>query len=201
MDRFLFALTLVTALGCGLNAGVFFAFSSFVMKALACLQPAQGVAAMQAINVAAVTPAFMAALFGTAVACGVLAVWALFAWDERFAPYLLVGSLLYLVGTILLTIAYHVPRNDALVRVEPHELARDGGIPPVHPARDRVVGEFPESPLDIGEFTRTMGLASALGPALARDGVLRGVGPAVTTASSLQLAPRSPALVIPAQRI
>jgi len=120
MDRFLFALTLVAALGCGLIAGVFFAFSSFVMKALARLQPAQGVGAMQAINVAAVTPAFMAALFGTAVVCSILAVWAFFAWDERFAPYLLVGSLLYLVGTIVLTIAYHVPRNDALARVEPH---------------------------------------------------------------------------------
>ena len=120
MDGFLFASTLVTALGCGLNAGVFFAFSSFVMKALARLHPAQGVATMQAINVAAITPAFMAALFGTAVACGVLAVWTLFAWDERFAPYLLVGSLLYLVGTILPTISYHVPRNEALARVEPH---------------------------------------------------------------------------------
>jgi uncharacterized membrane protein len=54
------------------------------------------------------------------VACGALAVWALLAWDERFAPYLLVGSALYLVGTILLTIAYHVPRNEALARVEPH---------------------------------------------------------------------------------
>ena len=75
---------------------------------------------MQAINVAAVTPAFMAALFGTALACGALAVWVLLAWDERFAPYLLVGSALYLVGTILLTIAYHVPRNEALARVEPH---------------------------------------------------------------------------------
>ncbi len=116
MDGFLFALTLVTALGCGLNAGV---FSAFVIKALARLHPAQGIAAMQAINVAAVAPAFMAALFGTAVACGASAVWALLAWDERFAPYLLVGSLLYLVGTILLTIAYHVPRNEALARVEP----------------------------------------------------------------------------------
>src|ERR671911_2954255 len=120
MDSFLFALTLVTALGCGLNAGVFFAFSSFVMKALARLHLAQGIGAMQAINVAAVTFAFMAALFGTAVACGALAVWALFAWDESFAPYLLVGSALYLIGTILLTIVYHVPRNEALARVEPH---------------------------------------------------------------------------------
>jgi uncharacterized membrane protein len=39
---------------------------------------------------------------------------------RTLAPYLLVGSLLYLVGTVLLTIAYHVPRNDALARVEPH---------------------------------------------------------------------------------
>jgi hypothetical protein len=56
MDGFLFALTLVTALGCGLNAGVFFAFSSFVVKALPRLQPAQGIAAMQSINLVAVTP-------------------------------------------------------------------------------------------------------------------------------------------------
>ena len=62
----------------------------------------------------------MAALFGTALTCGVLALWAILAWDEGFALYLLVGSALYLVGTILLTIAYHVPRNEALARVEPH---------------------------------------------------------------------------------
>jgi uncharacterized membrane protein len=62
----------------------------------------------------------MAALFGTAVACVALTVSPLFAWDERFAPYLLVGSTLYLVGTILLTIAYHVPRNEALATVEPY---------------------------------------------------------------------------------
>jgi uncharacterized membrane protein len=55
----------------------------------------------------------MAAPFGTALACGALAVWALLAWDERFAPYLLVGS-------ILLTTAYHVPRNESMATVEPH---------------------------------------------------------------------------------
>jgi uncharacterized membrane protein len=119
MEGFLFALTLLSALSCGMTAGVFFAFSAFVMKALGRLPAEQGVAAMQVINVAAVTPAFMAALFGTGVACGALAVWALLAWDERFAPYLLVGSTLYLVCTILLTVVYHVPRNEALARVEP----------------------------------------------------------------------------------
>src|SRR5215208_8235595 len=119
MNGLLFVLTLLAALGCAMMAGVFFAFSAFVMKALARLPAQQGIGAMQAINVAAVTPVFMAALFGTAAACGALAVWALFAWGERFAPYLLVGSALYLIGTILLTIVYHVPRNEVLARVEP----------------------------------------------------------------------------------
>ena len=56
MDDLLVALTLVTALGCGLSAGALFAFSSFVMRALARLPAAQGIAAMQSINVVAVTP-------------------------------------------------------------------------------------------------------------------------------------------------
>jgi uncharacterized membrane protein len=120
MNGFIFVLTLLAALGCAMMAGVFLAFSALVMKALARLPAEQGIEAMQAINVAAVTFAFMAALFGTAVGCGALAVWALFAWDESFAPYLLVGSALYLIGTILLTIVYHVPRNEALAGVEPH---------------------------------------------------------------------------------
>lgn len=104
----MFALTLVAALGCGLMAGVFFAFSAFVMRALNRLPPAEAVAAMRAINVAAVTPPFLVALVGTGAACALLAVLG------RHDRDLLAGSALYLVGTILLTVAYHVPRNDAL---------------------------------------------------------------------------------------
>lgn len=40
-------------------------------------------------------------------------------WGEPYAVYLLVGGLLYLAGAILVTIAYHVPRNDALATVDP----------------------------------------------------------------------------------
>jgi uncharacterized membrane protein len=126
MDGFLMPLTVATALGCGLNAGVFFAFSSFVMKALARLQPAQGIAAMQSINLMAVTPAFMAALFGTATACVAVAMSALVDWDDAVGPYLLAGSACYLVGTIGLTVAYHVPRNNALAAVEPQRAEAAG---------------------------------------------------------------------------
>ena len=119
MNDVLVVVTLVTALGCGLSAGALFAFSSFVMKALARLPVAQGIAAMNSINVVAVTPVFMTALFGTAVAGVALAVWALVDWHDSFSPYLLAGAAFYLIGTAGLTMAYHVPRNNALAAVEP----------------------------------------------------------------------------------
>ena len=112
-------LTFVAALGCGVVAGVFFAFSAFVMKALGRLPAERAVDAMQEINAAAPTPAFMAVLFGTALACGVLVPWSLFVWGGPSAVYLLVGGAVYLVCAIGPTIVYHVPRNEALARVEP----------------------------------------------------------------------------------
>jgi len=115
----LYLLTLIAAVGCGLAAGVFFAFSSFVMKALARLQPAQGVAAMQAINLAAIGPAFMLVLFGTALACIAVAGLALAHPRAAYVPYVLAGSGLYLSGVIAVTIAFNVPRNEALARAEP----------------------------------------------------------------------------------
>ncbi|NJK53176.1 MAG: DUF1772 domain-containing protein [Leptolyngbyaceae cyanobacterium SU_3_3] len=114
-----FTLKLLTAIGCGLNAGVFFAFSTFVMPALARLQPSQGIAAMQSMNITAITPLFMIALLGTALACLFLAVSALFRWHQPGSAYLLVGSLLYLIGAIGVTIACNVPLNDALAIAQP----------------------------------------------------------------------------------
>ncbi len=101
-------------------AGVFFAFSAFVMRALARLPPEQGIAAMQSINVLAVTPLFMTTLFGTAAACLALGVVALRNWPGPGAVYLLSGSTVYVVGIILVTIAFNVPRNTALAAVDPN---------------------------------------------------------------------------------
>ena len=117
-DRSLIVLTCVCALGCGLNAGVFFAFSSFVMKALARLAPPQGIAAMNSINVGAVTPVFMTALFGTGAACLLLLITTLLSGQEPAGGYLFVGALVYLVGTIMVTIVFNVPLNNALAAVD-----------------------------------------------------------------------------------
>jgi uncharacterized membrane protein len=121
IEGFLFVLTLVTALACGLVAGFFFAFSTTVMKALGRLPAAHGVAAMQSINVVVINPLVMVALFGTALACGVLVVAAFVEWGEPYAVYLLVGGLAYLAGVILLTGGYHVPRNNVLATLDPND--------------------------------------------------------------------------------
>ena len=119
MSGVIYVTTLATALGCGLNAGVFFAFSTFVMPALKRLPPAQGIAAMQSINKLAVTPAFMAVLFGTAVACLGLVAWAAVSWGGRSAALVIAGGALYIVGTIGVTIACNVPLNDGLATLLP----------------------------------------------------------------------------------
>ena len=119
MDAWHFALALCSALGSGLMAGAFFAFSSFVMKALARLPPAQGIAAMQSINVAVINPVFLGVFLGTAAACALLAVFCALRWHEPGAVYLLAGCLLYLAGTFLVTMVFNVPRNDALAAVDP----------------------------------------------------------------------------------
>jgi len=119
VDYLSFALKLFPVIGCALVAGIFFAFSTFVMNALARLQPSQGIAAMQSINITVINPLFMTTFLGTAVACLFWAVSTLFKWHQPGAPYLLVGSLLYLIGTLGVTMVCNVPLNDALAVVKP----------------------------------------------------------------------------------
>ena len=119
IDRLHFALTLLSALGCWLMAGVFFAFSTFVMKALARIQPAQGIAAMQSINAEVPDSLFGMTFLGTTAACAALAVFSLFRWHKPGAGYLLAGSLLYLAGSFLVTMIFNVPENNLLAAVDP----------------------------------------------------------------------------------
>ena len=122
-EDLLFTLTLISALGCGLVAGILFAFSTSVMKALARLPAAQGVAAMQSINITVINPLFMGAFFGTAAACVMVVVFSLLRWNEAGAVYLLSGGLVYLIAAILVTMAFNVPRNNALAAADPQSAA------------------------------------------------------------------------------
>lgn len=69
---------------------------------------------MQAINVAAVRPLFMTALFGTALLCVVLLVRGVTSWSGTGSALLLAGSGLYLLGTVGVTLVRNVPLNNML---------------------------------------------------------------------------------------
>jgi uncharacterized membrane protein len=118
LERSLFSLTFVAALGSGLVAGVFFAFSSFVMAALARIAPASGIDAMNAINITVINPGFMLAFMGTGFICLLLAAGSYYWWGEVDAYLLLIAGLIYLVGSIGVTMMLNVPLNDMLAGVQ-----------------------------------------------------------------------------------
>ena len=108
---------LVSALGCGLMAGFFFAFSICVMKALGAIPPAHGISAMQSINVAVINPWFLTPYFGIAVLSVLLSITAVLRWHEPGAAYVVAGGVFYFLGTFLVTMLFNVPRNNALAAV------------------------------------------------------------------------------------
>ena len=117
-ENIVFSLALASALGSGLMAGVFFAFSTFVMRALARQPAAHGIAAMQSINVTVLNPWFLGVFFGTAVTNGMLALGLLVLWPAPGTWLLLAGSALYLLGTFLVTMVCNVPWNNRLAATD-----------------------------------------------------------------------------------
>jgi uncharacterized membrane protein len=120
-------LTIVAAVAAAVVGGVLFAFSTFVMPALRRMPGTTGMPAMQSINkLAPASPAFMLALMGTAALCAGLAGWfALTRWGEPGTAWVLAGCALYLL-VIVITGAYHVPRNDRLNLLDPAAAGMDG---------------------------------------------------------------------------
>ena len=119
-------LLLLMSVGAGIIGGVFFAFSNFVMKALAELPARNGVAAMQRINVVVLNPPFLAVFVGTAVLGLVCVAVAAFGWvPDR--PWLMVGAgLSYAIGTFGVTMIGNVPRNERLARLQPDSADASG---------------------------------------------------------------------------
>jgi uncharacterized membrane protein len=114
------ALPLVAGTGSAVVGGFYIAFSAVVMPALRRRPAAEAVAAMVSINDRAVKPPFMELFFGTAAACGAVAVTAA-AHPDAQAPLRVAGAAAYLAGWVL-TMAVNVPQNNRL-------LARGAGHP------------------------------------------------------------------------
>ena len=112
-------LILISALGSGLIAGAFFAFSSFVMGALGKLPASQGIAAMQSINVVVINPIFLGVMFGTAGLALFLGIGAIRHLSDSGALWIVVGAALYVIGTVVVTMVFNVPLNNVLAAVDP----------------------------------------------------------------------------------
>lgn len=112
-------LLLLFCIGAATIGGVFFAFSTFVMKALAQLLASGGTAAMQRINVVVLNPLFLGTFMGTAVLGVGGAVHAILSWQAVRSPLLLAAALLYVLGSFAVTMARNVPMNDRLARLAP----------------------------------------------------------------------------------
>ena len=113
------AVMLFLCIGAGIVGGVFFAFSTFVMKALAQLPASQGIAAMQRINVVVLNPLFLGVFLGTALLAAAFIAMQVFGWSTPNSRLLLVSGVLYLVGSFLVTMVFNVPRNEHLARLDP----------------------------------------------------------------------------------
>lgn len=108
--------TFLAALGSGLMAGLFFTYSNSVMGGLARLPVAQGVAAMNHINVVILNPLFLTIFMGTAVLALLLAIASVVGMTPR-PGWILLGAVLYIVGNIIITSTINVPMNNALAAV------------------------------------------------------------------------------------
>ena len=114
MSRIAVPLLATAALGSALNAGVFFGFSAFVMRALGRLPDQRGIDAMRVINLAVVQSAFMPLFLGTTLLCAATGLWSFTLPAGTRRALILTASIGFLVGCFAVTVAANVPLNDRL---------------------------------------------------------------------------------------
>lgn len=103
-----------SAIGCGLIAGLYFAFSTFIMTSLGRIDQPAGIAAMNAINVDIQRSVFLPLFLATTLSAAALAVIGMLQSSEPGAISMIAGGLLYVIGMFVVTMAFNVPLNNAL---------------------------------------------------------------------------------------
>lgn len=151
--------------------GFFYAWVCSTMWGLDAADPRTAIAAMQAMNASVRNPVFGAAFFGTVPVCLLAAALALGAGRRRAGALLGVAGLVYLVGGVVLTMAFNVQLNEALAVV----------VVPGDIEAARVVWQDYSAPWQIGNTIRTvvsgvslvlaaMGVAALTGPSRHEEG-------------------------------
>lgn len=112
-----------SGIGCGLMAGIYFAFSGFLMRSLEATDGPVGIAAMQSINRVILSSSFMPLFWVTTGLSAALAVVGVARWGTPGSMMLVAGGVVYVLGMFVCTAAFNVPLNDALDAVDPAELS------------------------------------------------------------------------------
>ena len=107
------------ALGCGIMAGIYFAFSTFIMSSLAKIETNSGIAAMQSINRVILRSPFMPLFWGTSIASLAVIFLAINLLDGTASFLAITAGATYTVGMLLCTVFLNVPLNNKLDAVEP----------------------------------------------------------------------------------
>jgi uncharacterized membrane protein len=111
----------VTTVSHALVVGSLFAFSTFIMSALARIDTA-GVRAMQSINVVILRSPFIALFLLSTVLSILLPVYAWFGGERQSVVPLAASGALYFVGLFVVTMAFNVPLNNRLEAAAPQDL-------------------------------------------------------------------------------
>jgi uncharacterized membrane protein len=118
MSLFVMLMQLVV-LAYALLAGVFLAFSDFIMRSLAHTSGHGGVEAMQSINREVFRWVFMVLFIGMAPVSLALAGYGAFYLDGSAGQFFVLAGLVYLLGSFAVTVFCNVPMNERLAQMDP----------------------------------------------------------------------------------
>lgn len=104
--------------GAGVVTGLLFAFSNFVMRALADLPNDKGMFAMQRVNEKILNPVFLILFLGTPILCVLIAFTSALQLGSSGSLFLLIGALAYIIGPFGITVLFNVPLNNKLAEVD-----------------------------------------------------------------------------------
>jgi uncharacterized membrane protein len=118
-----FVATTVAAVSTAAVGGLFYAFSTFVMKGLDRTQPGEAITAMRGINAEAqANGPFLMLFVGSALLALGVGIAAALRLAQPGSGYVLAGAVLGLVA-FLVTMAFNVPLNNRLDAVDPAGLS------------------------------------------------------------------------------
>lgn len=110
------ALLWISALSGGLMAGVYFAFSGFIMQAFDNTETSHAIIVMNSINERIQHSLFMPLFFGSSIVSVLLMIFTFVYWTETGSIYMLFSGLVYFVGMFACTVIFNVPLNGLLAK-------------------------------------------------------------------------------------